>query len=100
MSEQLSQFKEDIAQQIVRLIRLLTITPGGILFSEYGAFTQINTAAVTIEQNSQMLFLWVYNTAYDLLKGQGMMGDVEHVTATVDVVELVKNKLTPEEAEE
>jgi hypothetical protein len=99
MSEQLAQFKEGIADQIVRLIRILTITPGSILFFEYGAFTQINTAAVTIEQNSQMLFLWVYNTAFDLLKGQGMTGDVEHVTATVDIVELVKKKLTGGEEE-
>jgi hypothetical protein len=97
MPEQLSQFKEDIANQIVRLIRILTITPGGILFSEYGAFTQINTAAVTIEQNSQMLYLWVYRTAYDLLKDQGIAGEVERVTATVDIVELVKNKLTGNE---
>jgi hypothetical protein len=97
MPEQLSQFKENIAEQIVRLIRLISITPGGILFSEYGAFKQINTAAVTIEQNSQMLYLWVYSTAYDLLKGQGMMGEIEHVTAAVDIAELVKNKLTAEE---
>ena len=97
MPEQLSQFKEEIAEQIVRLIRLLTITPGSILFSEYGAFTQINTAAVTIEQNSQMLYLWVYRTAYDLLKDQGLPGEIERVTAAVDIVELVKNKLTGEE---
>jgi hypothetical protein len=99
MPEQLSQFKEDIANQIVRLVRLIPITPGGIFFSEYGAFTQINTAAVTIEQNTQMLYLWVYSTAYDLLKGQGMMGEIEHVTAAVDIVELVKSKLTAEEEE-
>ncbi len=97
MPEQLSQFKEGVAEQIVRLIRVIAITPGGVLFSEYGAFTQINTAAVTIEQNMQMLFLWVYSTAYDLLKSQGMMGEIEHVTAAVDIVELVKNKLTAEE---
>jgi len=99
MPEQLSQFKEDVAEQIVRLIRLIPITPGGILFSEYGSFTQINTAAVTIEQNTQMLYLWVYRTAYDLLKSQNMMSEIEHVTAAVDVVELVKNKLTAEEEE-
>ena len=96
MPEQLSQFKEDVAEQIVRLIRVIAITPGGILFSEYGAFTQINTAAVTIEQNMQMLYLWVYRTAYDLLKNKGMLGEIEHVTAAVDIVELVKNKLTAE----
>src|SRR5258706_2684892 len=94
MPEQLSQFKEGVAEQIVRLILVIAITPGGILFSEYGSFTQINTAAVTIEQNTQMLYLWVYRTAYDLLKGQGMMGEIEHVSAAVDIVELVKNKLT------
>jgi hypothetical protein len=90
-------FDARTAEQILRLIRLIAITPGGILFSEYGAFTQINTAAVTIEQNTQMLYLWVYSTAYDLLKGQGMLGEIEHVTAAVDIVELVKNKLTAEE---
>lgn len=97
MPEQLSQFKEDIAKQITRLIRILTITPGGILFSEYGAFTQINTAAVTIEQNSLQLYLWAYNTAYELLKSQEAMSEVERVTAAVDIVELVKNGLTAEE---
>ena len=97
MPEQLSQFKENIAEQIVRLIRLIPITPGGILFSEYGSFTQINTASVLIEQNTQMLYLWVYRTAYDLLKGQSMIGEIEHVAAAVDIVELVKNQLTAEE---
>ena len=100
MSEQLSQFKEDVAEQMVRLIRVIAITPGGILFSEYGAFTQINTAAVAIEQNMEMLYLWVYRTVYDLLKSQNMMSEIERVTAAVDIVELVKSKLASGEEEE
>lgn len=100
MSEQLSQFKEDVAGQMVRLIRVIPITPGGILFSEYGAFTQINTAAVTIEQNMEMLYIWVYRTAYDLLKSQNMVSEIERVTAAVDIVELVKSKLAAGEEEE
>src|ERR1700737_897235 len=98
MPEQSTQsFKEAIAEQIVRLIRLIPITPGGILFSEYGSFTQINTASVLVEQNTQMLFLWVYRTAYDLLKGRVMTGEIELVTTAVDIVELVKSKLTAQE---
>jgi hypothetical protein len=98
MPEQYTQsFKEALADQIVRLIRLIPITPGGILFNEYGAFTQINTASVLVEQNTQLLYLWVYRTAYDLLKGQGMIGEIELVTTAVDIVELVKSKLTAQE---
>jgi len=88
------QQKEALAEQIIRFIRLIPHFPGGIsLGSVMTSDNQESTAAMLYERNMQNLYFKIFELALPLASHYGN-GDEEVLTAAVDIVELVRNKLS------
>ena len=89
------QQKEAYAEQIVRLIRLMPDYPGGIMFGMGDA--QQATAAVLYEQKTQDMYFKIFDIAFSFSSGFNNSSGQEEITMAVDIVELVKNKLSSKE---
>ncbi len=86
------QQKEAFAEQIARLIRLMPNYPGGIMFGM--GDTQETTATVLYEQKTQDMYFRIFDMALSYSKGFNHNSGQEEFTMAVDIVELVKNKLS------
>jgi hypothetical protein len=84
--------KEAIAEQLVRLVRL------NPLYSRetFSLDTHMEIAINIDELRMQTLYLKLYDIAFSLISSYGL-ADNERLSAAVDIVELVRNKLTGNE---
>ena len=84
--------KEAIAEQLVRLVRLIPSIPGGVLLDL--SDPQGSIAAMLSEQKRQIVYFKVFDTAFSLLDtGNYGLSQNERLSAAVDIVELVRNKI-------
>ncbi len=93
-----STHKEAIAIQLVRFVHLIPNTPFNIWFSEERYEIEPTTPTALSHQMTLSLYFRLFDTAFSLLStGSYGLGDTERLSAAVDIVELVKNKLTGNE---
>jgi hypothetical protein len=91
----LEWYKEAVAEQLVRLVRLIPIVPDHIVLSGFGDTDPLaGIPALLVDQNTQALYFRMYEIASTHLGAYGMVDGVERITEAVDIVELAKNKLT------
>jgi len=86
------QQKEAFAEQIARLIRLIPDYPGGIMLGMGDA--QQATAAVVYGQKTQDMYFKIFDMAFSYSSGFNTNSGEEEFAMAVDIVELVKNKLS------